>query len=361
MLIYDGITPNFTSLPPANQEEPDVRIAIYAFTGITMFHLSVPQMVFNEVARQGLAAWETVLFSDDDAPVTTAEGYQITGLSGPDAASGAEVVVVPSWYDDGRPAGQPLRQLLVDSHHRGASIAGLCLGTFPIADAGLLAGRRAVTHWQGFDQLTARHPDLEIDDSVLYIDYGDVITSAGTASALDACLHMVRTRLGADAANQVARSLVIAPHRDGGQAQYIQRPLPEHADDDPISRVLDWAVDHLDESLPVERLAEVAHMSVRTFIRTFRASTGATPASWVRMRRLDEARRALETTSVSIDQIAVNCGFGSVVTLRQNFAAAFKTTPSEYRRRFEARPVSTGQTPSGPTSIDSTPDRPAVI
>ncbi|MGO2643488.1 MAG: GlxA family transcriptional regulator [Brevibacterium sp.] len=313
-----------------------MRIAIYAFTGITMFHLSVPQMVFDEVTRQGLAEWETVLFSDDNDPITTAEGYQITGVSGPKAASDAEVVVVPSWYDDGRPAGQPLRQLLATSHDRGATIAGLCLGTFPIADSGLLAGRKAVTHWQGFDQLTQRHPDLEIDDSVLYIDHGDVITSAGTASALDACLHMVRTRLGSEAANQVARSLVIAPHRDGGQAQYIQRPLPERADDDPISAVLDWAVNHLDESLSVERLAAIAHMSVRTFIRTFRSSTGATPASWVRMRRLDEARRALETTSRSIDQIAADCGFGSVVTLRQNFAAAFRITPSEYRRRFEA-------------------------
>ncbi|SMX95994.1 transcriptional regulator, AraC family with amidase-like domain [Brevibacterium sp. 239c] len=318
-----------------------MRIAIYAFTGITMFHLSVPQMVFDEVARQGLAPWQTILFSDDSGPIATAEGYQITGVSGPEVASDAEVVVVPSWYDDGRPAGQDLRRLLVARHDRGATIAGLCLGTFPIADAGLLAGRKAVTHWQGFDQLTRRHPDLEIDDSVLYIDHGDVITSAGTASALDACLHMVRTRLGAAAANQVARSLVIAPHRDGGQAQYIQRPLPEQPDDDPISAVLDWAVNHLDESLSVECLAAVAHMSVRTFNRSFRSSTGATPASWVRMRRLDEARRALETTSLSIDQIAVNCGFGSVVTLRQNFAAAFQTTPTEYRRRFEARPATT--------------------
>ena len=315
-----------------------MRIAIYAFPGVTMFHLSVPQMVFDEVARQGLAPWQTILFSDDSGPITTAEGYQIAGVSGPEAASDAEVVVVPSWYDDGRPAGQGLRRLLVASHDRGTTIAGLCLGTFPIADAGLLVGRRAVTHWQGFDLLTRRHPDLEIDDSVLYIDHGDVITSAGTASALDACLHMVRTRLGAAAANQVARSLVIAPHRDGGQAQYIQRPLPEHPGDDPISEVLDWAVHHLGESLSVERLAAVAHMSVRTFIRSFRSSTGATPASWVRMRRLDEARRALETTNLSVDQIAVNCGFGSVVTLRQNFTATFKTTPSEYRRRFDVQP-----------------------
>lgn len=313
-----------------------MRIAIYAFTGITMFHLSVPQMVFDEVARQGLAPWETVLFSDDAGSIMTAEGYRISGLGGPEAANTAEVVVVPSWYDDGRPAAHPLRQLLVDSHDRGARIVGLCLGTFPIADSGLLAGRRAVTHWQGFAQLTRRHPDLEIDESVLYVDHGDVMTSAGTASALDACLHMVRARLGAAAANRVARSLVIAPHREGGQAQYIERPLPERADDDPIS---EGAVHHLHESLSVERLAAVAHMSVRTFIRTFRASTGATPAVWVRLRRLDEARRVLETTSLPIDQVAADCGFGSVVTLRQNFTAAFQTTPSEYRRRFEAQAV----------------------
>ncbi|MGO1523115.1 MAG: GlxA family transcriptional regulator [Nesterenkonia sp.] len=313
-----------------------MRIAIYAFTGITMFHLSVPQMVFDEVARQGLAPWETVLFSGEAEQMRTAEGYQIGGVSGPEAADDADVVVVPSWYEDGRCASAPLRGLLTDAHDSGATVAGLCLGTIPVADAGLLTGRRAVTHWQAFDLLVARHPDLKIDETVLYIDHGDVFTSAGTASALDACLHLVRTRLGASAANHVARSLVIAPHREGGQAQYIQRPLPEGTDEDPISEVLDWVIDHLDEPLPVERLAAAAHMSTRTFIRSFRASTGTTPAAWVKSRRLDEARRSLETTDLTVERIAADCGFGSAVTLRQNFTAAFRTTPSGYRRAFGA-------------------------
>jgi transcriptional regulator GlxA family with amidase domain len=313
-----------------------MRIAIYAFDGITMFHLSVPQMVFDEVSRQGLAPWETLVFSDDAGPIRTAEGYEIGGLNGPQAAAKADIVVVPSWHDDGRPATADLRRLLTREHDHGATVVGLCLGTFPLAEAGLLTGRRVVTHWHAFDLLAELHPSLSVDETVLYIDDGDVITSAGTASGLDACLHIVRTHLGASAANRIARSLVIAPHRDGGQAQYIQRPLPDGADDDPIADVLVWALNRLDEPLPVHRLAAAGHMSSRAFVRAFRRSTGTTPAAWVRSRRLDEARRLLETTDHPIDRIAADCGFGSATTFRQNFAEAFRTTPSDYRRRFDA-------------------------
>ncbi|WP_309076484.1 helix-turn-helix domain-containing protein [Paenarthrobacter sp.] len=314
-----------------------MRIAVYAFDGATMFHLAVPQMVFDEVTRQGLAGWTTVLFSDQEGGITTAEGYPLGKVKGPEAAEAADVVVVPSWFDDGRVPSDSLRQVLHGAHDRGAPILGLCLGAIPVADAGLLAGRPAVTHWQAFNSLTARHPDVPLDQSVLYIDHGDVLTSAGTASALDACLHLVRARLGADAANQVARSLVIAPHREGGQAQYIERPVPERSTDDPISRLLEWALGRLGEPLTIDRLAAQAHLSRRTFVRAFRAATGSTPAVWIRARRLDAARRLLETTDLSIDQISADCGFGSAVTLRQNFAAAFSTTPTEYRRHFDAR------------------------
>jgi transcriptional regulator GlxA family with amidase domain len=315
----------------------DLRIAVYAFDGITMFHLSVPQLVFDEVTRQGLGGWRTVLFADRAGSVRTAEGYPIGEVLGPAAAEEADVVVVPSWFSDGRAAGPALRRTLTRAHGRGATIAGLCLGAFAVADAGLLARRAAVTHWQAVDRLAARHPEINVDASVLYIDHGDVLTSAGTASAIDACLHLVRNRLGAAAANRVARSLVVAPHREGGQAQYIERPLPAQSMNDPIAVVLDWALRHLAEPLPVERLAGVAHLSRRTFIRAFQASTGDTPAVWVRRQRLDEARRLLESTDLPIDQVAAACGFGSTVTLRQSFAAAFDTSPSEYRRRFDAR------------------------
>lgn len=314
-----------------------MRIAVYAFDDVTMFHLAVPQMVFDEVTRQGLAEWNTVLFSDQAGHIRTAEGYQLGEVQGPAAGEVADVVVVPSWFDDGRAPGESLRRVLQQAHQRGVTILGLCLGAIPVADAGLLTGRAAVTHWQAFDSLAARHPDVFLDQTVLYIDHGDVLTSAGTASGLDACLHLVRARLGADAANRVARSLVIAPHREGGQAQYIEHPLPPRSSDDPIANLLEWALGRLGEPLSIDRLASQAHMSRRTFIRVFRASTGTTPSAWIRTRRLDAARRLLETTDLSIDQIAAGCGFGSAVTLRQNFARAFSTTPTEYRRRFDAQ------------------------
>ncbi|WP_210604151.1 GlxA family transcriptional regulator [Brevibacterium oceani] len=314
-----------------------MRIAIFAFDGITMFHLSVPQMVFDEVTRLGAAEWSTVVFSADGNPIRTAEGYEIAGLSGAEAADGADIIVVPSWHEDARPAEPDLCRLLTKEHERGSTIVGLCLGTIPVADAGLLTNRHAVTHWRAFDRLIERHPELQVDESVLYIDDGDVLTAAGTASGLDACLHLVRSRLGAAVANEVARSLVIAPHRDGGQAQYIQRPLPARTGDDPISRVLDWALDHLGEPLTIADLAAAAHMSTRTFVRAFRSATGTTPAAWVRSRRLDESRRLLETTDHSIERIAAETGFGSVVTFRQSFTEEFRTTPSTYRRRFDAR------------------------
>lgn len=315
-----------------------MRIAVYAFHGVTMFHLAVPQMVFDEVTRQGLADWTTVLFSDRPGSVRTAEGYELGGVQGPEVAEDADVVVVPSWFDDGRPLSGGLRSALQSAHERNTAVLGLCLGAIAVADAGLLAGRRAVTHWQAFTTLADRHPDISLDQSVLYIDHGDVLTSAGTASGLDACLHIVRDRLGADAANQVARSLVVAPHREGGQAQYIEHPVPERAGDDPIARVLEWSLANLREPLTVERLADQAHISRRTFVRAFRAKTGATPAGWIRSHRLDAARRLLETSDLSIDQIAADCGFGNAVTFRQNFGAAFSTTPTEYRRRFTTRP-----------------------
>jgi len=315
-----------------------MKIAIYAFHGVTMFHLSVPQMVFDEVSRLGLGEWQTVLFSDRAGPVRTAEGYTVGGARGLAAAHDADLVVIPSWVDDGRALRPALRRTILAAHERGATIAGLCLGAIAVADAGLLDGRSAVTHWASADGLAARHPRVDVDPSALYLDHGDVLTSAGTASGLDACLHVVRTRLGAEAANRVARSLVVAPHREGGQAQYIERPVAANSADDPIAAASAWALGHLDEDLSVERLATAAHMSRRSFVRAFRSSTGATPAAWVRSRRLDEARRLLETTDLSIDQISAVCGFGNPVTLRQNFVSAFGSTPSSYRSRFDARP-----------------------
>lgn len=338
-----------------------MHIAVYAFDGITMFHLSIPQMVFGTVSRLGLADWQVSLFttaSEGDVPkavstgptegtspasstpssrtasIRTSEGYVLSGLGGPELASEADVVVVPAWFSDGRPAEEELRSLLKTAHARGACIVGLCLGAIPLAEAGLIGGRRAVTHWRAFEPLAREHPEIALDESVLYVDHGDVLTSAGAASGLDACLHLVRTHLGAQAANEVARQLVIAPHREGGQAQYIERPVPRRADDDPIGRTASWALEHLGEPLPVERLARTARMSTRSFIRTFREATGAAPAAWVRAQRVREAQRLLESTDLAVEQVVSTCGFGSAVTMRQAFARILSTTPSAYRRRF---------------------------
>ena len=315
-----------------------MKIAIYAFDGVTMFHLSVPQMVFDEVRRQRLGDWESILFSDRAGAVQTAEGYTLSGVQGLEAASDADLIVLPSWSDGTKAWDAAARRAIVAAHSRGAAVAGLCLGAIAVADLGLLDGRSAATHWNAADRLARAHPDVVVDAGVLYIDHGDVMTSAGTASGLDACLHVVRSRLGAEAANQVARSLVVAPHRQGGQAQYIRRPVPHGAADDPIGVATAWAMRNLAQDLTVDRLAEAAHMSRRSFVRSFRDSTATTPAAWVRSRRLDEARRLLETSNLSVDQIAAACGFGNPVTLRQNFGAAFGCTPSDYRRRFDARP-----------------------
>ena len=356
-----------------------MHIAVYAFDGITMFHLSIPQMVFGTVSRLGLADWKVSLFatasesaalsedtagpaegtspapstpSSRTASIRTSEGYILGGLGGPELAGEADIVVVPAWFADGRPAGEDLCSLLETAHARGACVVGLCLGAIPLAEAGLIGVRRAVTHWRAFEPLAREHPEIALDESVLYVDHGDVLTSAGAASGLDACLHLVRTHLGAQAANEVARQLVIAPHREGGQAQYIERPVPRRADDDPIGRTASWALEHLSEPLPVERLARTARMSTRSFIRAFREATGAAPAAWVRAQRVREAQRLLESTDLAVEQVASVCGFGSAVTMRQAFARILSTTPSAYRRRFRTA------SPRSPSPSRASPAQP---
>ncbi|GAA3638230.1 helix-turn-helix domain-containing protein [Kineosporia mesophila] len=314
-----------------------MRIAVHAFDGITMFHLAAPQLVFGEVAKLGLGDWTTHVWTTSGPSIVTSEGYTIAGLGGPSTTEGADIVVVPSWRDDLATPDAGLVRAVQDAHASGSMVIGLCLGAFPVAAAGLLRHRTAVTHWSATGELAARHPEVTVDSSVLYVDHGDVLTSAGTASGIDACLHVVRKHLGVTAANRVARSLVVAPHREGGQAQYIERPLVDARSDAPIAEVLTWALEHLDRPLTLEDLAARATMSRRNFVRRFREATGSTPARWVTDQRLDEARRLLETSDWPVDRIAQECGFGSPVTLRQNFAARFATSPAGYRRAFQER------------------------
>ena len=197
-----------------------MRVAIHVFDGMTMFHLAAPLLVFGEVSRLGLAEdWQVVTWSADGSSVRTAEGVVLDELAGPGAAADADLLVFPAWPNDLPVPDPALLDLVRSTHARGGGIAGLCLGAYPVVGSGVLDGRTVVTHWEEADELARRHPEVEVCASDLYIDHGDVITSAGTASSLDACLHVVRVHLGATAAAKVARHIVVAPHRDGDQAQ----------------------------------------------------------------------------------------------------------------------------------------------
>ncbi|MGB2722337.1 MAG: AraC family transcriptional regulator, partial [Rhodococcus sp. (in: high G+C Gram-positive bacteria)] len=213
-----------------------MRIALYVFDGMTMFHLAAPLMVFGEVSRLGLAPdWETRVWSKKPGSIRTEEGFPIGEIAGPSTVEWADIVIVTSWPESLPHIGTDFSNALRGAHERGAEIAGLCLGSFAVVDTGLLAGRPAVTHWTKMAELRERNAHAGVDESVLYIDHGDVMTSAGTASSIDSCLHIVRKHLGSAAATRVARSLVVAPHRDGGQAQYIERPVIEASGDTAIA------------------------------------------------------------------------------------------------------------------------------
>ena len=314
-----------------------MRIAIHAFDGISLFHLATPSLVFREVARLGLAdTWQTCLWSEDRR-VTTMDGVVLDELAGPSDVLDADLLVFPSWHEDLRPAGDDLLGFARRSHHNGARLAGLCLGAFPVVDTGLLDGRGAVTHWGAAGALATRRRAVSVNPDAIYVDHGDILTSAGTASSIDACLHIVRTILGSDAASTVARELVVAPHRDGGQAQYVSRPVPDAGGVGQLGATIDWALAHLDQSLSVETLSAHAGMSRRNFTRRFIEATGSSPGRWVMTRRLDESRRLLERTDMSIEHVARACGFGSAVTFRQRFNGAYRTTPTSYRQRFSAQ------------------------
>jgi transcriptional regulator GlxA family with amidase domain len=213
-------------------------------------------------------------------------------------------------------------------------VVGLCLGAFVLAEAGLLDGRPATTHWNLAAAFARRYPKVKLQPEVLYVDDGDVLTSAGTAAGIDCCLHLLRVRYGAETANRAARRMVVAPHRQGGQAQYIQQPMPITAERDRLAPLLEWLGRHLDVPHALDNLAQRALMSRRTFTRRFRESTGTTVGQWIQNQRLALAQRLLETTDHPVERVATGAGFGSAVSLRKHFTSAFKVSPTAYRRQF---------------------------
>jgi AraC family transcriptional activator FtrA len=249
----------------------------------------------------------------------------------------ASTIVVPGWrHADERPP-EPLLRALRAAHADGARLVSICSGVFVLAATGLLDGKRATTHWRYVEELTSQYPNIRVEPDVLYVDEGSILTSAGSAAGIDLCLHIVRRDYGAEIANRVARRLVMPPHREGGQAQYVQETIRGDGAGG-LAPVLEWAQSHLGRALKVEDLARKAAMSPRTFARRFREQTGTTPHQWLMHQRLLAAQRRLEKTAEAIDQVAEAVGLQTASTLRQQFGRVLGTTPTAYRRRFSTRP-----------------------
>jgi transcriptional regulator GlxA family with amidase domain len=316
---------------------PKYRIGVIAFDGINPFHLSVPCQVFG--ARRAdcdTATFEVKVCAVEPGPLSTTAGFEIAAAHGLAALARADIVILPSWHDDCRPAPPVLLQALRRAHQRGAQVVGLCVGAFPLAEAGLLDGRSATTHWAFADTMSSRYPKVRVDREVLYVDEGKVVTSAGVAASLDCCLHVLRQLCGAEVANHVARQLVVAPHRQGGQAQFIERPLPVSGSDDRFAQVLACISEDLTRNHSIDALAERALMSRRNFTRHFRHATGTSFKQWLLNQRLAHAQHLLESSAVSIEMVAQQAGFGSALSLRQHFRSALRTSPSEYRKLYRS-------------------------
>jgi transcriptional regulator GlxA family with amidase domain len=313
-------------------------VAAIVSHGVSPFELSVACEVFGLDRSELVDPWYQLrVCAAVEPPVRMKTSHGLT-LDTPyrlDDVAEAGTIVVPMWAPNDEPS-EELLDAVRAAHSRGARILSFCSGAFLLARAGLLDGRRATTHWMYAGQLSERFPGVEVEPDVLYVVDGNVMTSAGTAAAIDLCLHVVRSDHGADVANAVARRMVVPPHRDGGQAQFIQAPVPTIAEvEDPFRVTLDWALEHLDEPLTVEVLARRAAMSPRTFARRFVAVTGTTPLQWLLRQRVLHAQRLLETTDQPIEWVAARCGFGTAAGMRIHFQRFVGTSPMAYRRTFQ--------------------------
>ncbi|THC51829.1 helix-turn-helix domain-containing protein [Streptomyces sp. A1499] len=311
------------------------RVAVLTIEDVLPLDLGIPAQVFTGVPGD---PYELTLCGRTSGPVPTAAGFAVTVDAGLEALREADTVVVPGYTPHLRELPRDVLAALAEAYAGGRRLVSICTGAFALAAAGILDGRRATTHWKHADDLAERYPDVTVDPRVLYLDEGQVLTSAGVAAGIDLCLHLVRRDLGARTANQVARSLVSAPHREGGQAQYIKRPLAPETPGVTLAPTRTWALARLHEPLTVPLLAAHAHMAPRTFARRFVSETGTTPLRWLLDARLDRARELLESTELAVDQIADRCGLGSPSNLRLHFRRALGTTPTAYRTAFAPSP-----------------------
>ena len=315
---------------------PDQRlVVVLAYDGLATFEFGIAVEVFGlKRPEMGEEWYRFAVAAVDDGPLRATGGVQILADGGLDLLAQAGTVIVPGWRGADVPVPDHLIQALQDAHQRGARLMSICSGVFVLAATGLLNGKQATTHWRYAAKLQAAYPDIRVSPDVLYVDNGQILTSAGSAAGIDLALHLVRRDFGAEAANKVARRLVVPPHRDGGQAQFVERAVPVPHERQRISPLLDRLRGDLSQSTTAAEMAEEAGMSLRTFLRRFKAATGTTPADWLVQERLAKAKELLETTAFSVDEIAAHTGFGSAATLRHHFQAQLATTPTGYRQRF---------------------------
>jgi transcriptional regulator GlxA family with amidase domain len=311
------------------------RVVALCLDGLVAFDLTAPAQAFGLATRPGgEPLYEFSTCSVGGGEVRTTSGFAIVPQAGLGGLRRADTVVIPAYAAVLEPPSEEALAALRAAGRRGARVLSVCSGAFALAHAGLLDGRRAATHWAWAGELARRFPAVEVDPDALYVDEGQVLTSAGLSAGIDLSLHVIRKDFGAAAGERVARHMVAAPHREGGQAQFAQRPPAEPGGSmEPTRR---WASERLEQPLDVAAMASHAGVSPRTFARRFREETGTTPLQWLLSRRVLEARRLLEESDLPIEAVAWRCGFGTAASLRDHFRRATATTPTAYRRAFAA-------------------------
>jgi transcriptional regulator GlxA family with amidase domain len=317
------------------------HVVVLALPGVVLLDLAAPTHLFGHC---GTGRYTLEVAGIDAGPITSSTGLAVVAERGLEALADADTVLVVGYeaaHD--APPGRVVGAVRA-AHARGARVMSICTGAFVLAHAGLLDGRTATTHWWSADELASRFPEVSVDPDVLYVDEGSVLTSAGVASGIDLCLHVIRRDHGADVAAQIARRTVVAPHRDGGQAQFVTRPIDDAGPTSSpataapraagLSATRAWAIARLDEPLDVATLAAHACVSPRTFARRFREETGTTPAQWILGQRVALAQQLLERTDLAVEAVATQAGFGTAASLREHLARRARTTPTAYRRAF---------------------------
>lgn len=305
-------------------------VVALALPDVVAFDLAIPAQIFGH--RSEAERYSFTVCAPIPGPVPSTTGYAVHAEHGLDVLDAADTVVVPGYWPLHDP-GEEVESTLRQAAARGARVVSVCTGAFALAAAGLLDDRGATTHWHHTDELAARHPTVRVDSDVLWVDEGAVLTSAGLAAGIDLCVHLVRIDYGSDAAVGVARRMVLAPHRGGGQAQWLQRPVPPPGEG--LAATCSWALQHLAEPLTVGDLARHAGWAPRTLARRFVAETGMAPLRWLTAARMREARRLLEVSHLPIEDVATRCGLGSAANLRLHLARDARTTPTAYRAAYQ--------------------------